>query len=108
MSILKYIDRAKRMDDLIRRKATGNAEEFARKLGVSRRILMENIGDLKELGAPICYDEFCKSYYYKSEFSFFLHNRDADKIRGGADYFFTSAVSPHYGHSYLINISGQK
>ncbi len=109
MSILKYIDRAKRMDDLIRRKATGSAEEFAGKLGVSRRILMENLGDLKELGAPIEYDDCCKSYYYKGEFSLFLHNRDdINKIRGGADYFFLSAVSPHPGYWYLINISGQK
>ena len=109
MSILKYIDRARRMDDLIRRKATGSAEEFARRLGVSRRILMENLNDLKELGAPICYDDCCKSYYYKNEFSLFFHNKDAlNKIRGGRDYFLTSAVSPHYGYSYLINISGQK
>jgi HTH domain len=74
------------MDDLIRRKATGSADEFARKLGVSRRILMENLGDLKELGAPIEYDDCCKSYYYKGEFSLFLHNGDANKIRGGANY----------------------
>ena len=109
MSILKYIDRAKRMDDLIRRKATGTAEEFAHRLGISRRILMENLSDLRELGAPIEYDDCCKSYYYKGEFSLFLHNRDAlNKIRGGADYFFNSAVSPHYGEVRLINISGEK
>ena len=29
MSLLKYIERLKRMDDLIRRKATGCADEFA-------------------------------------------------------------------------------
>ena len=29
MSLLKYMERLKRMDDLIRRKATGCADEFA-------------------------------------------------------------------------------
>ena len=42
MSLLKYLERAKRMDDLIRRKATGNVEEFASKLGISQ----------KRMGAP--------------------------------------------------------
>ena len=84
MSILKYLDRAKRIDDLIGRKATGNAEEFARKLGVSRRALMLDLGELKEMGAPICYDKVCETYYYEGEYGFFFHNKETmKKIRGG-------------------------
>ena len=68
MSLLKYLDRAKRIDDLIRRKATGNAQEFAHKLGISRSVLMEHLGDLRELGAPIRFSNIVRSYYYENEF----------------------------------------
>jgi biotin operon repressor len=53
MSLLKYIDRLKRMDDLIRRKATGSPEEFSQKLNISRSQLLQDLKELKELGAPI-------------------------------------------------------
>ncbi|NOS94486.1 MAG: HTH domain-containing protein [Cyclobacteriaceae bacterium] len=68
MSLLKYIERARRMDDLIRRRATGGSEEFARRLGISRSVLMENLKDLKEMGAPIQFCETTRTYYYKSEY----------------------------------------
>lgn len=64
MAIIKYLERLKRMDDLIRRKATGSSEEFARKMGLSRSSLMDYIKSLKELNAPIGYDHFLNSYYY--------------------------------------------
>lgn len=66
MSILKYVDRLKRMDELIRRKGTGTAEEFAETLGISVSVLKENINEMRALGADI---EFCrhrKSYCYKN------------------------------------------
>lgn len=72
------------MDDLIRRRATGNADEFARKLGISRSVLMDNIMDLKQFGAPIVYDDYCCSYKYERDFSLFA--RDYAKFhnyRGG-------------------------
>lgn len=84
MGILKYVDRAKRMDDLIYRKATGTTQEFAQKLGISRPALMVNLRELKELGAPICYDEHLQTYYYDGDFNFFLRSKEAmRKIRGG-------------------------
>jgi biotin operon repressor len=93
MSILKYIDRLKRMDDLIRRKATGNAEEFSRKLGISVSVLKENIGEMRELGAEI---EFCresKSYFYKKKGHMLICFRedslvivdDTFRLKGGLD-----------------------
>lgn len=83
MSILKYLQRAKRMDDLIQRKATGNSEEFARKLGISRSVLMEHLRDLREMGAPIHYSEVCESYYYAQEFGIFLRKQEIKKLQGG-------------------------
>ncbi|MFM7854478.1 MAG: hypothetical protein ACKO96_21785, partial [Flammeovirgaceae bacterium] len=72
MSLLKYIERAKRMDDLIRRKATGCADEFAKKLGISKSQLYEDLNDMKDLGAQIEYCSKRKSYFYQSEAHFLI------------------------------------
>lgn len=86
MSILKYLQRAKRMDDLIQRKATGNSEEFARKLGISRSVLMEHLRDLREMGAPIHYSEVCDSYYYSEDFGLFLDKHKVRNLQGGYNF----------------------
>lgn len=64
MSLLKYIDRLKRMDDLIRRKGTGTPNEFAEKLGISKSMLMINLSELKEMGALLTYDTINQTYVY--------------------------------------------
>jgi ribosomal protein S25 len=68
MSLLKYIERLKRMDDLIRRKATGTPDEFASRLGLGKSVLMDELRELKELGAEITYCKQRKSYYYTQDF----------------------------------------
>ena len=64
MSIIKYLDRIKRMDDLIRRKATGTPDEFAERLDLSRSALMKYLKLLKEINAPLEYDQYRRTYYY--------------------------------------------
>ncbi|WP_346759076.1 HTH domain-containing protein [Agaribacillus aureus] len=64
MDILKYLNRIKLMDNLIRRRATGTSREFAEKLNISRSTLMEYINLLRKMGAPVAYDKFRNSYYY--------------------------------------------
>lgn len=84
MSLLKYIERLKRMDDLIRRKATGKAEEFAGKLGISRSQLLQDVKELRELGAPIEYCPTTQSYIYTKPCSI---NIDLNRVRGGKNNF---------------------
>jgi hypothetical protein len=84
MSLLKYIERLKRMDDLIRRKATGKAEEFAGKLGISRSQLLQDVKELRELGAPIEYCPTTQSYIYTKPCSI---NLDLNRVRGGENNF---------------------
>lgn len=67
MSFLKYLHRLQRIDDLIRRKATGNPKEFANKVNLCRSALMKYIREMKELGAPIAYCKHRESYYYEEE-----------------------------------------
>ncbi len=64
MNIIKYIERLKFMDELIRKNATGTPDEFAKKLGVSRSTLDKYLKVLKEMNAPIKYNEVCGNYYY--------------------------------------------
>lgn len=64
MSIIKYLDRIKVMDDYIHRRATGSPDEFANKIGISRIALLKYIRLLKEMNAPIKYDPLSITYYY--------------------------------------------
>lgn len=78
MSLIIYIDRIKRIDGLIRRKATGTPTTFADKMGISKRRIYEYIVELKELGAPIEYNRNRGSYEYAEDgfFDISFHKRD--------------------------------
>jgi len=67
MAILRYLAKMHYIDNLIRRKATGNQKEFARKLGISRSMLNEYIKEMKELGFPIGFSRKKNTYYYLEE-----------------------------------------
>jgi len=55
----------KRIDQLLRLKATGNANELANKLGVCERTVYNLIKKIKEeYRAPVSFDEFKNSYGY--------------------------------------------
>lgn len=106
MGLLKYLERAKRMDDLIRRRATGSAEEFAQKLGISRSVLMEHIRDLKEMGAPIKFCEITRSYYYPTNYTFIINKRrEMDKLIGGKifKFFLNQSGIARLKHSIFIS-----
>ena len=83
MSLLKSIERLKRMDYFIRKEATGTSEEFAEKIGICRSMLMENLREMKELGAQL---DFCprrKSYVYLTDFTLVIGNGIKTKAKGG-------------------------
>lgn len=67
MSIIKYFNKLQSMDSLIRRKATGNQLEFARKMNMSRSMLNRYLNEMKEMGFPIGYCRSRQSYYYYKE-----------------------------------------
>jgi hypothetical protein len=64
MSLLKYVERMKRMDDLILKEATGKPKEFAKKINVSSSQLFKELKEMKVLGAPIEYSPEKESYFY--------------------------------------------
>ena len=86
MGLLKSIERLKRMDDLISGEITGTPDEFASKVGISRSMLMENIREMKELGAEIHFCPTRRSYFYANEFRLIIGCQPKRKIMGGLEF----------------------
>lgn len=84
MSLLKYVERLRRIDDLIRRRATGSAKEFSEKMHVSESQLFLELKEMKELGAPIDYSPSTRSYYYVKNCRLVLDFRgEGQALKGG-------------------------
>lgn len=67
---MKFTDQlhiVKRLDSLIRRKATGSPEELANKVKLSRASIYRHIEILKELGAPVKYNKKQKCFFYEED-----------------------------------------
>lgn len=67
MAILKHVRRLIYIDSLIKRKATGNLENFAAKNGLCKRAMTDVLNEMKELGFPIKYDRTRNTYYYNEQ-----------------------------------------
>lgn len=67
MAILKHVRRLIYIDNLIKRKATGNLENFAAKNSLCKRAMTDVLNEMKELGFPIKYDRKRNTYYYNEE-----------------------------------------
>jgi hypothetical protein len=76
-----------RLDGLIRRKATGDRESLANRLGVSLRTVTNLKLELEALGAEIRFDKVGNSYVYEEgvKFNWKIVDEidDTDKLRGG-------------------------
>ncbi|MCX8490446.1 MAG: hypothetical protein ORN54_05205 [Cyclobacteriaceae bacterium] len=83
MSLLKSVERLQRLDYFIRKEATGSSKEFAEKLGICRSMLMENLNEMKELGAQLNYCPRRRSYVYLNEFTLIIGRDIKNKARGG-------------------------
>jgi len=62
--LFEEINRIQKIDKLIRLNNTGSAEEFANKLGISRRQIYNIIEDLKDMGLGIVYNRHIRSFTY--------------------------------------------
>ena len=68
MTLFEQLDHFQRINDYIRRKATGTPDEFAKRLKLSRRTLYRHIDELKSLGAEISYCRNTQTFYYEAPF----------------------------------------
>lgn len=67
MKHLKYLRRYQKMQKLILNERTGSAEEFAFRLGLSRRMLFEYLDDMRDMGMDIRYSRRRRTYYTRSD-----------------------------------------
>ena len=97
MTFLEKLQVIERVDGLIRRKATGTADDLAAKIEVSRRCVYDIINVMKNMGAPIEYCTTRQSYYYEYECELMIGFME--KVRGGknknSELFFDSAIFLH-------------
>jgi biotin operon repressor len=66
--IFKQLNRLQQLDQLIRQKRTGTAEELANKLSLSRRQVYNWIEELKLMGLEIEYNRHIKSFIYLKQY----------------------------------------
>ena len=66
--IYKQLNRLQQIDQLIRQKRTGNAEELAQKLRISRRLVYYWLDELKDMGLEIDYNREVKSFIYQKPY----------------------------------------
>ena len=69
MTFTEQLQLIKRIDSLIKKKATGSSEELGKRLGISKASVHRYLNELKNLGADIIYCKFRRSYYYKEPFN---------------------------------------
>lgn len=67
MPAIKYINRLKRIDRLIKLHITGSPKELAEKLEISERQVYRYLDNLRELGAIIEFNKSQNSYVYTSD-----------------------------------------
>jgi len=68
--MIKYINRLEYIHFLIKTKSTGNPEQLAEKMEVSKRTVYEYLRALEYLGAEIRYNTQLESYTYESSGDF--------------------------------------
>jgi hypothetical protein len=62
--LLKYTERLRHADQLIRQEATGAPRFFAQKLGISESYLYGILDEMKVMGLPLSYNKTRLTYVY--------------------------------------------
>lgn len=71
-----------RIDQMIRLSMPGGAQYLAKRLNISRSTFFRCLEEMKAMGAPICFDEQRRCYYYSEKGSFafgYLKKRELSK-----------------------------
>ncbi len=82
MKIVKQLELIEQVDQLIRLNATGTPDQFASRLRISKTKLYRIIAAMRDMNAPVRYDDKLFSFIYEHhvEFTFgFKPNIDKDQ-----------------------------
>ena len=104
MNFIKQIERIKKVEKLIHMESTGNPDEFAAKLKISRAQLYRILETMKLFGAPIKYSRLNESFYYSEEYEIKIEFRiivlaeNEEKIiyGGGKSNFFSKKIFSYH------------
>lgn len=66
--VIDYLERIKRLYNMIRLEHTGNMTDIAAKMHTSRRTIYNYLVELKALGADIRFDRIRNTYYFDNDF----------------------------------------
>ena len=106
MTFIEKLQVIERVDGLIRRKATGTAEDLASKLGVSRRCVYDILDIMKQMDAPIQYCPNRKSIYYSHHCDLAIGFIPTQHIKGGNNNYFQEYFpSADFLHKIIISLS---
>ena len=93
MLLFETIDRMRRIHHLIKREATGPADEFAGKFNLKRRQLYNILDEFKNFGADIRFSRMRNSFYYGNDFDVLvkittnpLSEVESKSYRGGCSF----------------------
>ncbi|MGC4233872.1 MAG: hypothetical protein QM594_12915 [Niabella sp.] len=67
MSLEVSLKRLQFANAMIRKKATGNLETFAKRMNLSKSGLKKLLSEMREIGAPIQYDRLRETYYFTED-----------------------------------------
>jgi len=99
MRVIDKLYQIERIDNLIRRKATGSPKDLASRLGVSERTIYDCIDLMKSMDAPIYYCRHSQSYCYDNpvrfSFGFESPRSQTQSIFGGSRFNRTNKNIPH-------------
>jgi biotin operon repressor len=102
MTFLEKVQLIERVDQLIRMKATGSAEDLSDRIGVSRSTVYELIDCMRAMGAEIEYCRHRQSFYYLEEKILAIGFVNKRKIRGGRDIFYSLSECPGFSDKRSI------
>ncbi|WP_299837766.1 HTH domain-containing protein [uncultured Tenacibaculum sp.] len=80
MEFLQKIQVIERLDQLIKLKSTGTADDLSRRLNISKRSVYNILELMKRMGAPIKYNQTRQTYYYSYECNFVLGFLESKKL----------------------------
>lgn len=68
MQWFESIDRMQSLHSMIKNECSGTPNEFAHRMGFSKRQLYNVLDEIKDMGADIGYNKIKGTYYYKNGF----------------------------------------
>ncbi len=67
MPFLRYFKRLQYIDFMVRRRATGDLDTFAKRNRLSKSALSEVLNEMRQMGFPLKFDRSKKTYYYEHD-----------------------------------------